>query len=179
MIPANRINQISKDIQALYPAPNNPGTNNGLQNNLFVARAPVADRHNFDVKVNWNRTSAHQIWAKFSMMDAIVSDLFYLGLDGVGSGFTETYIGTVGQTWTLSPTLLLDGNISTSSLPHTAQGSGLRHQLRPGCLRHPRHEQRRRDGARVARPRVVQRHARVQHRSVGARPEHELDTGVA
>jgi hypothetical protein len=122
VIPANRINQISREIQALYPAPNNPGTNNGLQNNLFVPREPVADRHNFDVKVNWNRTSAHQIWAKFSMMDAIVSDLFYLGLDGVGSGFTETYIGTIGQTWTLSPTLLLDGNISTSSLPHTAKG---------------------------------------------------------
>jgi outer membrane receptor protein involved in Fe transport len=122
VIPAGRLNEISKNIQALYPAPNNPGTNNGLQNNLFLAREPVADRNNFDVKFNWNRTSAHQIWGKFSMMDAEVSDLFYLGLDGVGTGYTETYIGTIGQTWTLSPTLLLDGNVSTSSLPHNARG---------------------------------------------------------
>ena len=78
MIPANRISDISKKIQASYPAPNNAGTNNGLQNNLFIPRSPTADRDNYDVKVNWNRTSAHQIWGKFSMMQASVFDLFYL-----------------------------------------------------------------------------------------------------
>ena len=59
-------------IQALYPAPNNPGTNNGLQNNLFVPRLPKAIRDNYDLKMNWNRNSAHQIWGKFSVMDADV-----------------------------------------------------------------------------------------------------------
>ncbi len=82
VIPANRISEIAKKIQAMYPAPNNPGTNNGLQNNLFLPRNPKADRDNYDVKVNWNRTSAHQIWAKFSMMQASVFDLFYLPFDG-------------------------------------------------------------------------------------------------
>ena len=32
IIPANRISQTSRNIQALYPEPNNPSTNNGLQN---------------------------------------------------------------------------------------------------------------------------------------------------
>ena len=40
MIPADRISDIAQEIQAVYPAPNNPGTNNGLQNNLFVPRQP-------------------------------------------------------------------------------------------------------------------------------------------
>jgi outer membrane receptor protein involved in Fe transport len=122
VIPADRISSISRQIQALYPLPNDPGTNMGLQNNLFLARAPRADRDNIDVKVNWNRTSAHQIWGKFSMMDAEVADLFYLGVDGAGTGYTETYIGALGQTWTLSPTLLIDGTVATSSLPHEAKG---------------------------------------------------------
>ena len=65
----------------MYPAPNNPGTNNGLQNNLFVPRAPKAIRDNYDGKLNWNRNSAHQIWGKFSVMDASVQDLFYLPLE--------------------------------------------------------------------------------------------------
>ena len=50
VIPANRISQISRNIQAQYPEPNNPGTNNGLQNNLFVPRAPKAIRDNYDMQ---------------------------------------------------------------------------------------------------------------------------------
>jgi outer membrane receptor protein involved in Fe transport len=122
LIPANRISEISKKIQAVYPAPNNPGTNNGLQNNLFIPRKPTADRDNYDTKVNWNRTSAHQIWGKFSMMQASVFDLFYLGLDGAGGGDTTTTVYTVGQTWTLSPTLLLDGSVGANVMQQSMTG---------------------------------------------------------
>ncbi len=122
VVPANRISDISKKIQARYPAPNNPGTNNGLQNNLFIPRNPTADRDNYDVKVNWNRTSAHQIWGKFSMMQASVFDLFYLGLDGAGGGDTTTSVYTVGQTWTLSPTLLLDGSVGANVMQQSMTG---------------------------------------------------------
>jgi outer membrane receptor protein involved in Fe transport len=122
VIPGNRISEISKKIQAAYPAPNNPGTNNGLQDNLFIPRKPTADRDNYDVKVNWNRTSAHQIWGKFSMMQASVFDLFYLGLDGAGGGDTRTTVYTVGQTWTLSPTLLLDGSVGANVMQQSMTG---------------------------------------------------------
>ncbi|MBA2355606.1 MAG: TonB-dependent receptor [Acidobacteria bacterium] len=122
VIPADRITSISRTIQALYPAPNNAGTNNGLQNNLFVDRFPEATRDNYDGKINWNRTSAHQIWAKYSMMDASVQDLFYLPFDNAGGGDTQVYLGTVGQTWTLSPTLILDGNAGFNIMKHQSQG---------------------------------------------------------
>jgi hypothetical protein len=122
IIPADRISSISRQIQALYPEPNDPGTNNGLQNNLFIPRKPTADRDNYDVKVNWNRTSSHQIWAKFSMMEASVFDLFYLGLDGAGGGDTRTTVYTVGQTWTLSPTLLLDGSVGANVMQQSMTG---------------------------------------------------------
>jgi outer membrane receptor protein involved in Fe transport len=122
VVPANRISDISKRIQALYPEPNNPGTNNGLQNNLFLARNPKADRDNYDLKLNWNRTSAHQIWGKFSMMEASVFDLFYLGIDGAGGGDTRTTVYTMGQTWTLSPTLLLDGSIGANVMQQSMTG---------------------------------------------------------
>ncbi len=122
IVPANRISSISQKIQQFFPAPNTAGTNNGLSNNVFIARQPKAIRDNFDGKVNWNRTSAHQIWGKASMMDASVQDLFYLGLDNAGGGDTKVTIFTVGQTWTLSPTLLLDGNVGSNKMIHQSSG---------------------------------------------------------
>jgi hypothetical protein len=122
VIPASRLSSLAQEIQANYPAPNNPGTNNGLQNNLFLARNPKADRDNYDVKVNWNRTAAHQIFAKFSTMQANVDNLFSLGVPETGSGDTKVYVATVGNTWTLSPTMVLDGNIGMNKQNQTAQG---------------------------------------------------------
>src|SRR5918992_1269943 len=80
IIPANRISEAGRRVQAMYPAPNAPGTNNGLQNNLNVPRFPKALRDNYDGKINWNRNAAHQFWGKFSVMQADVMDLFYLPL---------------------------------------------------------------------------------------------------
>jgi hypothetical protein len=122
VIPSNRITGLAKQIQALFPSPNDPGTNNGLQNNLVIARAPKADRDNYDFKVNWNRTSAHQFFAKFSTMQAKVSDIFKLGINGVVFGDTNVYVATVGHTWTLSSNTVLDGNIGMNRQDQTAQG---------------------------------------------------------
>ena len=180
VIPASRISDISaKKIQASYPAPNNAGTNNGLQNNLFIPRQPTADRDNYDVKVNWNRTSAHQIWGKFSMMQASVFDLFYLGLDGAGGGDTTTSVYTVGQTWTLSPTLLLDGSVGANVMQQNFQGpdygtnNGLDVWGIPGTQRLGRDRRRGRPISSATRA------CPCQHRAVVARQQRHVDAGVA
>ena len=116
IIPADRVSSVSRQIQALYPEPNNPGTSNGLQDNLYLPRHPKADRDNYDLKVNWNRTTSRRIWGKFSMMQASVFDLFYLPFDEAGGGDTRTLVFTGGQTWTLSPTLLFDANVGVKPL---------------------------------------------------------------
>jgi hypothetical protein len=113
-IPANLLNPVSRKIvDLLYPLPNTPGIGlGGLSNNYTREETRTVDRKNYDVKVNVNRTTAHQLWAKYSFMDAVVDDLTnYLGPDpnaqGDG-GFTKVWSLTAGQTWTLRPTLLLD-----------------------------------------------------------------------
>jgi outer membrane receptor protein involved in Fe transport len=122
VIPQDRIDSIAKKVQDLYPAPNNPGTQNGLANNYFAARLPEAYRDNYDLKINWNRTSAHQIWGKFSMMDASVQDLFYLPFEEAGGGDTQVYLGTYGNTWSLGATTILDGNFGFNIMKHKSQG---------------------------------------------------------
>ncbi len=68
--------------------------------------------------MNWNRTATHQLWVKFSHMHAIVDDLTnYLGPDPNATGDggnTKVYQLTTGQTWTLSPTLLMDSTFGFS-----------------------------------------------------------------
>jgi hypothetical protein len=112
-IPSNMINPIAVKVMNLFPSPNNPGTGTGgFTNNYKRQEDRTFHRDNWDTKVNWNRTSAHQIWGKFSYMNATVDDLTnYLGPDPNASGdggFTKVYQATGGQTWTFTPTLLMD-----------------------------------------------------------------------
>ena len=62
--------------------------------------------------MNFNRTSAHQIWGKFSYLDAVVDDrTYFLIPDPVGSGdggITKVYQATGGQTWTLNNSTVWD-----------------------------------------------------------------------
>ena len=121
IVPANRIADISKRIQAMYPEPNAPGTNNGLQNNLNVPRFPKAVRDNYDGKINWNRSSSHQFWGKFSMMHADVMDLFYFPFTEVGGGRRMFRCGRSARP-TLSPTLVFDANGGSNKMTHNSQG---------------------------------------------------------
>ena len=79
--------------------------------------APNAtDRHNFDAKMNWNRTAAHQLWGKYSHMNALVDDLFTFPIgsaDGDG-GETKVHLITGGQTWSFGKSLLLDSAFGIS-----------------------------------------------------------------
>jgi hypothetical protein len=117
VIPADRIHPISQRLLAMYPVPNVEGTGaGGLTNNYRTTRLDTTDRHNFDFKINWNRTSAHQFWAKYSRMNAFVSDLFTfpIGSSEDAGGDTNVSQFTLGQTWTLGRALLLDSSFGAS-----------------------------------------------------------------
>jgi hypothetical protein len=116
-IPAGRVNAITRQLLALYPLPNVEGTGaGGLTGNYRTTRDNTTDRHNYDLKINWNRTAAHQLWAKYSHMNALVDDLFTFPMgsaDGDG-GDTKVHLITGGQTWSLAKTVLLDSSFGTS-----------------------------------------------------------------
>jgi hypothetical protein len=121
-IPANRIDPIARTVLSYYPLPNVSGTNNGTQNNYERTEFPESTRDNVDVKVNWNRTSANQIWGKYSMMDATVQDLFYLPFEEAGGGDTKVNLWSLGQTYTITPTLIWDATVGSNIMDHESQG---------------------------------------------------------
>src|SRR5207245_7925547 len=105
-IPLNLLDPIALKILNLYPLPNNPGIGaGGLVENYRRQENRTVDRQNYDFKVNWNRTSAQQVWAKFSHMHALVHDLpNYLGppTDPNAGGNHKVYQLTPGQHRTMT-----------------------------------------------------------------------------
>lgn len=112
IIPTARISPIAQKILNLYPKVNTPNDLNGnlLPDDYVQERLVKVNRGNYDGKLSWQRTKAHSIWAKFSTLRANVVSNFSLGFDQGSLGDTKVYVGSLGHTWTLSPTLLLDGN---------------------------------------------------------------------
>jgi hypothetical protein len=122
-IPSSLISPVAKAIMAYYPAPNAGDINsNQLPDDYTLPRQVSVDRNNYDAKVTFQRTSSHSIWSKFSVLNANVVDNFNLGWNEGSFGHTRTYIGTVGHTWTLGRSLVLDGNFGVEQQNQTVTG---------------------------------------------------------
>ena len=115
MIPTARLSTISQQILALVPPPNLPGDTA----NYFKSATQRLTRNNFDGKVDWNRTSSHIIFVKYSAMKSVFHGEPNLGKaigdcacdGGLGDFHSLVQLVTVGHTLTLSPTLVVDGNV--------------------------------------------------------------------
>src|SRR5215470_8726891 len=115
VIPASRLNPAMMKLLALVPNSNQVGD----VSNFFNSGTQRLNRNNLDAKVNWNRATNHQLWFKYSVMDALVHGDFGLGQagggclcdGGVGDGHTLVQTAGIGQTYTFSPTVLMDANL--------------------------------------------------------------------
>ncbi|MDX2029624.1 MAG: TonB-dependent receptor [Blastocatellia bacterium] len=128
VIPSNRIHPAAAKLLALVPLPNlrDASGNFASVQNLYASAPGIFNRNNYDVKVNLNRNERHQLWTKFSHMNAGVTGNFALGAAGGGTlgaggsgvGTTKSYVGTVGHTWTIGNGFIVDGNFSVTHRSH-------------------------------------------------------------
>jgi len=127
-IPADRFASSSSIIQGDIPDPNLPGD----ADNFFNAAGQSMDRHNYDVKINYNQSPKSMMWGKFSLMDALVSGQFGLndriGGDclcdgGAGDGDTKQYVATFGHTYTFTPTFLMDWTLGYTKMDQIVTGN--------------------------------------------------------
>jgi hypothetical protein len=124
IIPSARITPLAKAIMNFYPKVNSAIdlNRNGLLDDFSQAREVQVDRANYDSKITWQRTQSHSIWGKFSMLKADVVDNFILGFDKGSVGDTNVYVVGGGHTWTISPSLLLDGNFGYYRMDQVVTG---------------------------------------------------------
>jgi carboxypeptidase family protein len=125
IIPAELIDPIAKEIQALYPDTNLPGDGGanvggqGVFRNYVRQQDRSFDRNNYDFKVNYNLSAASQIWGKYSRMGAdVTSPQHGLGYDGQLTGQTTVQMATFGDTWTISPTMVFDATFAFAKMTH-------------------------------------------------------------
>jgi hypothetical protein len=117
VIPTSMINGVASSvIDTYFPLPNTTAdlNSNQLADDYQLAREVRADRDNYDVKMTWQRSASHSMWGKLALLDAEVIDNFTLGFDNGSLGDTRVYVVGLGHTWTLSPTLVLDGNFGAN-----------------------------------------------------------------
>ena len=125
-IPANRISPITQKIEGFFPAPNLPGA----ANNYFASGVPKFDRDYIDIKMNYNRNERHSIWGKYGHMSALVAGQPIFGVAGgpapgadPGTGDTHINNGSIGHTYTFSPTVLMDGVFGYQRMEQSVLGS--------------------------------------------------------
>ncbi len=119
------VDPITAKILALVPLPNLPGDTA----NYFSSGTQRLTRHNFDTKVDWNRTSKHSIFAKYSAMKSVFHGEPSLGKaigdcacdGGLGDFHSLVQLVTVGHTLTLSPSLVVDGNVGFTRMSEYGQ----------------------------------------------------------
>jgi len=127
VIPKELLSPQALAFQDLIPLPNN-GT--GTTNNYFAAGTPVLGRNQYDMKVNFQRTTKHSIWGKYSILNANVTAPPALGAAvGVGiggdpgTGHTFQQLATIGHTWVISPNMVVDGNVGYTRMSQYVLGS--------------------------------------------------------
>jgi len=116
MIPSYRINSASSALTAILPSLTRP---NSFLNNYDAYGDTQYNRGNWDYKVTYNPTDKTMVWGRYSFSPIDIVDPFVLGAaegDAFGGGNPITAGGLVqttaaGFTDTISPTLLLDGNV--------------------------------------------------------------------
>jgi len=116
-IPSARIDPASAILTGLLPALTRP---NAYTSNYDAYGNTEYNRSNWDFKVNYNPTDKAMVWGRYSIspMDIVAllvlgpvagGDAFGGGNPGHAGGRVQT--SAAGFTYTLSPTLLVDGNV--------------------------------------------------------------------
>ena len=129
VIPGARFNAPMMKMLALVPHANQSGD----LSNYFNQGTQSLNRNNLDAKINWNRNDKNQIWGKYSVMDALVNGDFGLGAagggclcdGGVGAGHTLVQLAAIGQTYTVSPSLVIDGTLGWTRFGQNVQSPDL------------------------------------------------------
>jgi Carboxypeptidase regulatory-like domain/TonB dependent receptor-like, beta-barrel len=140
VIPANRLNAGALAFNKLIPEPNvNLGVINlsTPYNILSTKGARPLSRNIGTARVDWNQSQNHAVWVKWTIQQDNFLEPFDLGAAGgagSGSAYQRAQIGTLGHTWTISPTLVLTGHLGFDRMTEYALPPGFGQPLGQSVL---------------------------------------------
>jgi hypothetical protein len=145
-IPENRISPAARAVQNLIPLPN---TGTGQTANFFASAPYYFRRDMVDAKVNWTPNTKTNVFGKYSVMLAPVTATAPLGDAlgayprgsagdaGIGTGNNKTDVFSVGVSYVITPTVLLDGNFGGTLMHHDTVGPDYGQNIGSDVLRIP------------------------------------------
>ena len=124
VIPSSRFAFASTKMISLMPAPNQASASATPVNDYFGSGNYSSTHHNIDTKINYNPNEKSSIFARYSISPSNIFDPPGLGpaegntLDGGQPGTATGRVQVVGAggTYSITPTLLLDGNAGYTRL---------------------------------------------------------------
>jgi hypothetical protein len=130
-VPKARWSPAATTLMNMIPLPN---TGTGQTSNYFASAPYYFKRDMADGKMNWTPNTKMNIFGKFSAMIAPVTSGAPLGealggypggaagAAGIGTGHNQTYVYGAGISYTISPTILFDGNFGATRMHHDTTG---------------------------------------------------------
>lgn len=124
MIPSTRFASAAVKMIALMPEPNQASATSTPTNDYFGSGDYSSTHHNIDTKVNYIPNDKTSVFARYSISPSHIFDPPGLGpaegntLDGGQPGTATGRVQSVGLggTYTVSPTILIDGNVGYTRL---------------------------------------------------------------
>ncbi len=124
VIPTNRFSAAALKMIALMPEPNQASASSTPTNDYFGSGDYSSTHHNIDTKVNYIPTDKTSVFARYSISPSHIFDPPGLGpaegntLDGGQPGTATGRVQSVGigGTYTVSPRILIDGNVGYTRL---------------------------------------------------------------
>jgi hypothetical protein len=129
IIPTSRFAFASTKMISLMPEPNQPSASATPVNDYFGSGNYSSTHHNIDTKINYNPNEKSAIFGRYSISPSNIFDPPGLGpaegntLDGgqPGTATGRVQVVGVGGTYSITPSLLLDGNAGYTRLRLGAQ----------------------------------------------------------
>ena len=124
MIPVSRFAFASNKMISLMPEPNQASASSTPTNDYFGSGDYSSTHHNIDTKINYNPNEKATIFGRYAISPSNIFDPPGLGpaegntLDGGQPGTSTGRVQSTGfgATYTITPTLLLDGNAGYTRL---------------------------------------------------------------
>ncbi len=124
-LPASRLNPYGLALLNAYPLPNRPADDVYNRNNFFLRGNQEVSKNNINSRLDYRLGASHNLYGSYGFQKGNIltprswgeDNPYYSRIEFVGNQQPDdNYYYTVGDTWTLSPSLIVDARLGVNRI---------------------------------------------------------------